>query len=310
MSLNAYSDGAPTDALSDIAIKPRPGHTNPFIPGALRDCHQALLPGPGAQPAAALIGLAAGAEHALRAARPRRLDRAALPGVRARPRPRPHGGHRAAAAGAQDGGREHGEGRRRLRGDQRPRPLDPGADRARGDLAGRALDPALRPADEPGLRPAALGALLQPELRAARRGQRLHRRGPAGPARDGSRRCREASTPTATAPTSTCTSAATSAPSSSCGEGCRSSPARTRAPRACPTRSFASGRSAPASRGSRPAPPTASPTTRSSTAAAATTRSWSVAARTAHPTRARDAAWPGSTGGTEATAPATETTGS
>jgi hypothetical protein len=37
MSLNAYSDGAPTDALSDIAIKPRPGHTNPFIPGALRD---------------------------------------------------------------------------------------------------------------------------------------------------------------------------------------------------------------------------------------------------------------------------------
>ncbi len=36
MSLNAYSDGEPTDALSDIAIKPRPGHTNPFIPGALR----------------------------------------------------------------------------------------------------------------------------------------------------------------------------------------------------------------------------------------------------------------------------------
>jgi len=37
MSLNAYSDGAPTDALSDIAIKPLPGHTNPFIPGALRN---------------------------------------------------------------------------------------------------------------------------------------------------------------------------------------------------------------------------------------------------------------------------------
>ena len=37
MSLNAYSDGAPTDALSDIAIKPRPGHVNPFIAGALRD---------------------------------------------------------------------------------------------------------------------------------------------------------------------------------------------------------------------------------------------------------------------------------
>ncbi len=37
MSLNAYSDGEPTDALSDIAIKPRPGHVNPFIAGALRD---------------------------------------------------------------------------------------------------------------------------------------------------------------------------------------------------------------------------------------------------------------------------------
>jgi hypothetical protein len=37
MSLNAYSDGVPTDALSDIAIKPQPGHTNPFIPGALRE---------------------------------------------------------------------------------------------------------------------------------------------------------------------------------------------------------------------------------------------------------------------------------
>jgi hypothetical protein len=36
MSLNAYSDGAPTDALSDIAIKPYRGHTNPFLPGALR----------------------------------------------------------------------------------------------------------------------------------------------------------------------------------------------------------------------------------------------------------------------------------
>lgn len=40
MSLNAYSDGTPTDALSDIAIKPLPGHTNPFIPGALRDARK------------------------------------------------------------------------------------------------------------------------------------------------------------------------------------------------------------------------------------------------------------------------------
>jgi hypothetical protein len=37
MSLNAYSDGAPTDALSDIAIDPRAGSTNPFVAGARRD---------------------------------------------------------------------------------------------------------------------------------------------------------------------------------------------------------------------------------------------------------------------------------
>jgi hypothetical protein len=36
MSLNAYSDGAPTDSLSDIRIKPDPGSTNPFVPGHLR----------------------------------------------------------------------------------------------------------------------------------------------------------------------------------------------------------------------------------------------------------------------------------
>jgi hypothetical protein len=37
MSLNAYSDGAPTDTLSDIAIRPRPGHVNPFVAGHRRD---------------------------------------------------------------------------------------------------------------------------------------------------------------------------------------------------------------------------------------------------------------------------------
>ncbi len=36
MSLNSYSDGAPTDALSDVAIDPRPGSVNPFEPGARR----------------------------------------------------------------------------------------------------------------------------------------------------------------------------------------------------------------------------------------------------------------------------------
>jgi hypothetical protein len=37
MSLNSYSDGAPTDALSDVAIEPRPGSVNPFEVGARRD---------------------------------------------------------------------------------------------------------------------------------------------------------------------------------------------------------------------------------------------------------------------------------
>ena len=37
MSVNAYSDGAPTDSLSDIRVKPDAGSTNPFIPGHLRD---------------------------------------------------------------------------------------------------------------------------------------------------------------------------------------------------------------------------------------------------------------------------------
>ena len=37
MSLNSYSEGAPTDALSDIAIRPNPGATNPFVTGKLRD---------------------------------------------------------------------------------------------------------------------------------------------------------------------------------------------------------------------------------------------------------------------------------
>ena len=37
MSLNAYSDGTPTDALSDVAIRPRPGSTNPFEVSARRD---------------------------------------------------------------------------------------------------------------------------------------------------------------------------------------------------------------------------------------------------------------------------------
>jgi hypothetical protein len=37
MSLNAYSDGNPTDALSDTSIDPDPGATNPFVAGNRRD---------------------------------------------------------------------------------------------------------------------------------------------------------------------------------------------------------------------------------------------------------------------------------
>src|SRR3954454_22718490 len=37
LSVNAYSDGNPTDALSDTAIAPNPGATNPFVAGNRRD---------------------------------------------------------------------------------------------------------------------------------------------------------------------------------------------------------------------------------------------------------------------------------
>src|SRR3954471_20734791 len=37
MSVNAYSDGNPTDALSDTSITPDPGATNPFVAGNRRD---------------------------------------------------------------------------------------------------------------------------------------------------------------------------------------------------------------------------------------------------------------------------------
>jgi hypothetical protein len=36
-SLNAYSEGTPTDALPDVATRPRPGSINPFIAGNRRD---------------------------------------------------------------------------------------------------------------------------------------------------------------------------------------------------------------------------------------------------------------------------------
>ena len=40
MSLNAYSDGNPTDALSDTTIVPRPGATNPYLVGERREARK------------------------------------------------------------------------------------------------------------------------------------------------------------------------------------------------------------------------------------------------------------------------------
>lgn len=37
MSLNAYSDGAPADTLTDVDVEPRKGSVNPFLPGARRN---------------------------------------------------------------------------------------------------------------------------------------------------------------------------------------------------------------------------------------------------------------------------------
>ena len=157
-----------------------PGHTNPFIAGALRDGTKRSYevrvlnqqPPPSGSPRApntlyAKPGPGASIELLYRVYEPDRgLD---LTGGTGLPRP---------VLKMADGSTATGAAACAAIND--PGPLDPGADRARGDLAGRALNPALRPADEPRVRPAALGALLQPELRAARRGQRLHRRGPAG----------------------------------------------------------------------------------------------------------------------------------
>src|SRR5687768_1561008 len=36
-SLNAYSEGSPTDALADVQTKPLPGSVNPFVAGNRRD---------------------------------------------------------------------------------------------------------------------------------------------------------------------------------------------------------------------------------------------------------------------------------
>ena len=139
---------------------PDPGITNPFLPGARRDAAKRSWQ-VRCSTSAAAAGRRARRTRSTRSPAAGASIELALPRLRARPRARPDRRHRPAAAGAHDAGRQHGEARRRLRGDQRPRPLDHRADDARRRTGRRARDPALRPADQPRLRPAALGALLQ-----------------------------------------------------------------------------------------------------------------------------------------------------
>ena len=79
ISLNSYSEAVPTDALSDIVIRPDRGSTNPFLPGHRRDLRRRALAGAGARPGAAPRRRAAHPQHPLRAADRRRRDRGLLP---------------------------------------------------------------------------------------------------------------------------------------------------------------------------------------------------------------------------------------
>ena len=96
MSVNAYSDGAPTDALSDIDIAPArqrepvPRRGAPRRPSARWRLTVVDEPVPesGARRTRSTRGRAGPA------------DRARLPGLRARPRARPHRRHRSARGGA------------------------------------------------------------------------------------------------------------------------------------------------------------------------------------------------------------------
>ena len=73
MSLNSYSDGAPTDSLSDIAIEARPQRDEPVLRRGKARRAQARLARPGPERASPGPGEPR-AEHALRRAGPGRGD--------------------------------------------------------------------------------------------------------------------------------------------------------------------------------------------------------------------------------------------
>ena len=312
MSLNAYSDGEPTDALSDIAIKPQPGHVNPFIAGARAGRHHALVRGQGAQPAAAAIGLAAGAEHALREARPPAPRSSCSTACTS---PTPASTSRGAPACRDRCSREadgstikYAAACAAINDPDRSIPVQtvPAAT-WQGARSTPPCDPQTNPAYDPprwerffNLNYAQLAVVSDCT--------------DDGPSEAGWRwepRSRGASTPTATAPTSTRTSAATSGPSSSCVEGCRISPARTRTAARMPRREaslLVALHRRVAGHDPHPRLPRRPPGPRPQRPRL---HDRGQSRRGPSPKRApANAAWPGSTGGIEVTAPATGTTDS
>ena len=283
MSLNAYSDGTPTDALSRRRDRARrPARPTRSCAGARRDARSAagavtvLDEPPPAEPARAQPNTiyarppaGAAIELAYRVYEPDPgLASPAAPACRdpvadRSPTARVAAARRACAA-VNDPNRE-------ITIQTVPA----------GGLGGCAQRARLRPADQPRARPDPLGALLQLRLRLARGDLRLHRGRPRGAPGDGAGASRAASTRTATAPTSTPTSAAAFGPVVVVEGRLPRFPRTYTEPPADARRRAALlvavlGRVA----GDRRAPPTASPTARCSSAAGATTRSSSRRAPT------------------------------
>ena len=242
MSVNAYSDGAPTDALSDIDIAAAPGARTRSSPA-----HAAT-----ARAAAWRVTVvdepvpASDREPNTIYARPSRASRSSSPTASTSPTA-------AATSPAAPDCRRRCCDRRRaarrraggVRPDQRRQPGHHGRHdpRARRGARRRAA------ATPPGVRPGPLGALLQPRLLVGVGAGRLHgrrvHRAPSG----GSPRCRAACTPTRTAPTSSRTSiAGFGKVVVLAGDPPPSSPPRATASASWRLPSCASGRCAPASR--------------------------------------------------------------
>ena len=124
MSLNAYSEGSPTDALSGHRDRAQGGAYQPVRSREPTRHAQARLRSHGPRPAASGRGRSPGAEHPLRPAGHHRRDRARLPRLRARPRARAERRHRPAPGAAAPRRRQHDQGRGGMRRDQRPESRD------------------------------------------------------------------------------------------------------------------------------------------------------------------------------------------